>query len=112
MGTATRPPFSWCFGTGCGSGELCALTWAQIDFTTARLSVIRVKNGQGAPHPLAGDELRALRQLQRSQEAGSRFVFINERGTPLSPDGFAKTLTRAGQRCGQHRFESGRGRQS
>ena len=88
------------FRHGLRVSELCALTWAQIDFTTARLSVVRVKNGQGAPHPLAGDELRALRQLQHSQEAGSRFVFINERGAPLSPDGFAKTLTRAGQRCG------------
>lgn len=26
-------------------------------------------------------------------------MFINERGAPLSPDGFAKTLERAGARC-------------
>jgi len=88
------------FRHGLRVSELCSLTWAQIDFTTARLTVVRVKNGQGAPHPLAGDEMRALRALQRRQEAGSRFVFINQRGAPLSPDGFAKTLTRAGQRCG------------
>jgi type 1 fimbriae regulatory protein FimB/type 1 fimbriae regulatory protein FimE len=88
------------FRHGLRVSELCALTWTQIDFTTARLTVVRVKNGAGAPHPLAGDEIRALRVLQRSQEAGSRFVFINQRGAPLSPDGFAKTLTRAGKRCG------------
>ena len=88
------------FRHGLRVSELCALTWAQIDFTTARLTVMRAKNGQGAPHPLAGDEMRALRLLQRNQEAGSRFVFVNERGTPMSPDGFAKMLTRAGQRCG------------
>jgi len=69
-------------------------------FTTARLTVIRVKNGQGAPHPLAGDEMRALRQLRRSQETGSRFLFVNERGASMSPDGFARMLSRAGARCG------------
>jgi integrase len=88
------------FRHGLRVSELCSLTWAQIDFTTARLTVVRLKNGQGAPHPLAGDEMRALRRLQRAQEAGTRFVFINERGAPLSPKGFAKTLTRAGERCG------------
>ena len=87
------------FRHGLRVSELCSLSWAQIDFPTARLTVVRRKNGLGAPHPLGGDEMRALRQLQRSQEAGSRFVFINERGAPLSPDGFAKMLTRAGQRC-------------
>lgn len=88
------------FRHGLRVSELCGLTWAQIDFTTARLHIVRVKNGLGAPHPLAGDEMRTLRLLQRNQEAESRFVFVNERGTPMSPDGFAKMLTRAGQRCG------------
>jgi hypothetical protein len=30
--------------------------------------------------PIAGDELRKLRKLHRSQEAGSRFLFLGERG--------------------------------
>jgi len=44
--------------------------------------------------------MRALRQLLRTQPPGSRFVFINERGAPLSSDGFSKTLAREGARCG------------
>jgi integrase len=80
--------------------ELCSMTWTQIDFVTQRLTVARVKNGQGAPHPLQGDEMRALRRLQREQPAGSRFIFMNERRAPMSPDGFQKTLARIGDRCG------------
>jgi type 1 fimbriae regulatory protein FimB/type 1 fimbriae regulatory protein FimE len=88
------------FRHGLRVSELCSLTWAQVDFTTARLTVVGAKNGQGAPHPLAGDEMRALRQLRRGQEAGSRFLFVNERGSPMSPGGFAKMLALAGARCG------------
>ena len=38
-------------------------------------------------HPLTGKELRALRRLQREQEPG-RYVFMSERGAPMSPVGF------------------------
>src|SRR5262245_61772604 len=45
---------------------------------------------QGTPstHPILGDELRALRRLQREQEPKSAFVFTSERGAPFSPAGF------------------------
>jgi hypothetical protein len=47
----------------------------QINFTTATLHVRRVKQGTPATHPILGDELRALRRLQREQEPKSAFVF-------------------------------------
>ena len=37
-----------------------------------------------ATHPILGDELRALRRLQREQEPRSPFVFTSERGSPFS----------------------------
>ena len=44
-------------------------------------------------HHLGGEELRALRALKR--EAGaSRFVFMTERGAPMSRAGFRKLLAR------------------
>jgi site-specific recombinase XerD len=45
-------------------------------------------------HPIQGDELRALRRLQRESEA-SPFVFVSERGSPFTTAGFARMLERA-----------------
>jgi integrase len=87
------------FRHGLRASELCGLEWSQIDFTGATLHVRRVKNGKPATHPIRGDEMRALRKLQREAPI-SAFVFVNERGTPFSPDGFNWLVKRAGQKAG------------
>ena len=87
------------FRHGLRASELCGLEWAQVDFTGATLHVRRVKNGKPATHPIRGDEMRALRKLQR-EAPRSAFVFVNERGTPFSPDGFNWLVKRAGQKAG------------
>lgn len=76
--------------------ELTDLRWDQIDFATATLHVRRVKQGTPSTHPIMGDELRALRRLQRDQEPKSPFIFTSERGAPFSTAGFARMLERAG----------------
>ena len=38
---------------------------------------------------IVGDEMRALRRLQREQEPKSPFVFTSERGTPFTTAGFS-----------------------
>ena len=58
--------------------------------------VARVKSGMPSVHPLTGKELRALRRLQREQEPG-RYVFMSERGAPMSPVGFRRMLERLGK---------------
>jgi type 1 fimbriae regulatory protein FimB/type 1 fimbriae regulatory protein FimE len=45
---------------------------------------------------IVGDELRALRRLQREQEPKSPFVFTSERGAPFATAGFARMVERAG----------------
>src|SRR5882724_2467085 len=45
--------------------ELCDLQWSQVELATGRLHVRRAKNGTSSVHPLRGEELRALRRLQR-----------------------------------------------
>ena len=67
-----------------------------MDFATATLHVRRVKQGTPSAHPILGDELRALRRLQREQEPKSPFVFTSERGAPFSTAGFARMVERAG----------------
>jgi type 1 fimbriae regulatory protein FimB/type 1 fimbriae regulatory protein FimE len=76
--------------------ELVDLRWDQVDFKAATLHVRRVKQGTPSVHPIAGDELRALRRLQREQEPKSPFVFTSERGAPFTTCGFARMVERAG----------------
>ncbi len=76
--------------------ELVDLRWDQIDFRTATLHVRRVKKGTPSTHPILGDELRALRRLQREQEPRSPFVFVSERGAPFTTAGFSRVVERAG----------------
>jgi site-specific recombinase XerD len=47
-----------------------------------------------------GDELRALRRLQREQEPKSPFVFTSERSGPFTTAGFARMMERAGVEAG------------
>jgi integrase len=81
---------------GLRASELVDLHWDQVDFRTATLHVRRVKKGTPSTHPILGDELRALRRLQREQEPKSPFVFTSERGAPFTTAGFARMLERAG----------------
>ena len=76
--------------------ELVDLRWDQVDVRTATLHVRRVKQGTPSTHPIVGDELRALRRLQREQEPKSIFVFTSERGAPFTTAGFARMIERAG----------------
>jgi type 1 fimbriae regulatory protein FimB/type 1 fimbriae regulatory protein FimE len=81
---------------GLRASELTDLRWDQIDFATATLHVRRVKQGTPSTHPILGDELRALRRLQREQRPKSTFVFTSERGSPFTIAGFARMVERAG----------------
>ena len=82
---------------GLRASELTDLRWDQIDFNTATLAVRRAKKGTPSTHPIRGDELRALRRLQREQDPKSPFVFTSERGAPFTTAGFARMIERAGE---------------
>jgi integrase len=85
---------------GFRASELTDLRWDQIQFSSANLHVRRVKQGTPSTHPLLGDELRALRKLQREQEPKSPFVFTSERGSPFTTAGFARMIERTGVAVG------------
>ena len=80
---------------GLRASELVDLQWSQVDFRMATLHVRRVKQGTPSTHPILGDELRALRRLQREQDPRSPFVFTSERGAPFTTAGFARMIERA-----------------
>ena len=60
------------------------------------LHVRRRKKGTPSRHPILGDELPALRRLQRDQEPKSPFIFTSERGAPFTTARFARMVERAG----------------
>jgi integrase len=79
---------------GLRASELVALRWDDVDLTTGRLHVRRSKGGETAVHPLGGKELRALRRLHR-ESAKSLYLFVSERGAPLSVAGYQRMVARA-----------------
>jgi len=76
-------------------GELVNLRWEQFDLNRGRMHVNRLKNGDPSVHYLEGDEIRAMRKLRRDY-TNSDFVFITERGGPMSENTFFKLFVRAG----------------
>jgi integrase len=67
---------------GLRASEACDLQWHQVELNAGRLHVRRSKRGMPSVHPIQGDELRALRRLQREQPPGPH-VFASERGGRL-----------------------------
>jgi type 1 fimbriae regulatory protein FimE len=75
--------------------EAVALRWDQLNLKAGLLYVQRLKNGVPSTHPLRGPELRALRQLRRDWP-DSPYLFISERGGPMTASNVRKLVTRAG----------------
>src|SRR5262245_21965290 len=84
---------------GLRASELCDVQWHQVELASVRLHVRRVKNGTPSVHPLQGDELHAIRRLQREQEPSSH-VFTTERGGPMTAKGFNTLFGGIGERAG------------
>ena len=81
---------------GLRASEVCDLQWQQIELSEGRLHVHRVKNGIPSVHPIRGDEMRALRKLRRDYPKEA-YVFVSERGGPMSPIGFHRLIQRVGE---------------
>jgi len=76
--------------------EAISLKWDQVDFKQAEMHVRRLKGGTPAVHPIKGDELRLLRKVKGQYD--SKFVFVSERGLPMSRSAIAAIVKRAGER--------------
>jgi integrase len=76
---------------GLRASELCDLQWHQVELTAGRSPSV---------HPMQGDEIRALRRLQREQDPAGSHVFSSERGGPMTPKSFGTLFARPGERAG------------
>jgi len=77
--------------------ELVALRWDQVDIEAGLLHVRRQKNGVPSTHPIRGPELRALRDLHRRYPGSAGYLFVSERGGPLTTSTVRKMIARAGE---------------
>lgn len=79
--------------------EAVDLQWEQIDLTEGKLYVNRMKNGRSSTHPLQGETIRALRQLQRLYP-DTPYLFCTTQKVPLSTRRVRWIITNAGQKAG------------
>ena len=76
--------------------ELVTMRWEQIDLKAGLVHVARLKNGVASTHPIRGPELRALRELRRDYPE-TPYLFVTERGGPMTPATARKLIARAGE---------------
>ena len=79
--------------------EIVALRWDQVDLKQGLLHVGRLKNGTLSVQPVRGPEIRALRRLRRDYP-DSPYLFVTERGGPLTASTVRKMIARAGRTAG------------
>jgi type 1 fimbriae regulatory protein FimB len=56
----------------------------QLDFKRSRLWVARLKGSLSVEHPIAGDELRAIKRYLASREDNLPWLFVSERQAQLT----------------------------
>jgi type 1 fimbriae regulatory protein FimB len=64
--------------------EAVSLRRDEVDIAQARLWVQRLKNGLSVEQPIAGDELRAVKRYLATRSDKLPWLFISERGQPLT----------------------------
>jgi type 1 fimbriae regulatory protein FimB/type 1 fimbriae regulatory protein FimE len=85
---------------GLRAAEARNVKWTDFDLDHGRtFHVRRLKGSKDSLHHLDRDELSALRKLREQAETDT-FVFVSERGAPLSPDMIARIVQRAADAAG------------
>jgi type 1 fimbriae regulatory protein FimB len=88
------------FRHGLRVSETVAFRRDEVDLDRARLWVRRLKGGLSVEQPIAGDELRAFRRYFASREDSLPWLFISERGQPLTRQSVNYLIATAAVRAG------------
>jgi integrase len=79
--------------------EATELPWKDINLKAATIWVNRKKGSNSNEHPLAKDEIKALKALAPQEELRVGYVFKNERGGRLTESCIRKMVARAGKKA-------------
>ncbi len=71
-----------------------------VNLKQARLAVKRSKNSLSTEQPLAGDELRAIKRYLATREDKLPWLFLSERGQPMTRQAAHYLIREAGARAG------------
>jgi site-specific recombinase XerD len=71
-----------------------------VKLERARLWVERLKGSLSVEHPIPGDELRAMRKYLASRDDKLPWLFISERGAPLTRHAVNYLIAAAGEKAG------------
>jgi type 1 fimbriae regulatory protein FimB/type 1 fimbriae regulatory protein FimE len=88
------------FRHGLRVSEAIALRRTDTDLAQSRLWVARLKNGLSVEHPVAGDELRALRRWLAARDDALPWLFVSERRQPLTRQAVNYIVGAAAKRAG------------
>jgi site-specific recombinase XerD len=80
--------------------EAVGLRRDEVDLDRARLWVRRLKNGLSVEQPIAGDELRAIRRYLATRKDALPWLFLSERGQPLTRQSVNYVIAVAASRAG------------
>ena len=80
--------------------EAVALRRADVDLAQSRLWVSRLKGGLSVEHPIAGDELRAIKRHLATRSDALPWLFVSERGQPLTRQSVNYLIATAARRAG------------
>lgn len=80
--------------------EAVGLRRDEVDLDRARLWVRRLKGGLSVEQPIAGDELRAIKRHLATRTDALPWLFLSERGQPMTRQAVNYLVTAAGQRAG------------
>lgn len=80
--------------------EATSLRLADVNLKQARLWVSRLKNGLSVEQPIPGDELRAIKRYLVQRDSRLPWLFLRERGQPLTRQSVNYIVGQAADRAG------------
>ena len=80
--------------------EAISLRVTDVNLQQARLWVNRLKNGLSVEQPIPGDELRAIKRYLGKRTTGLLWLFLSERGQPLTRQSVNYIVSRSAKRAG------------
>ena len=88
------------FRHGLRVSEAVSLRLDELDLDRSMLWVHRLKGGLSVQQPVAGDELRAVRRYLATQQGDLPWLFLSERGQPLTRQAVSYLVDVAAERAG------------
>ena len=87
------------FRHGLRVSEAVTVKIEDIDLKRSRLWVRRLKNGLSVEHPIPGDELRAIKRYLKERDSRLPWLFLSERGQPMTRQSVNYMIATAGERA-------------